>query len=188
MILLKDKLSCRSERQVTAGSKVTTGPTQLRETFSVAIKGRDSSSVGRDWSWLPWRSSRVKLFKLCQIERKKNPLNKRSVWFDDLSFGEDAEHLPDKALRETPEGYSGSGPGEGDDPGGPAPSRCPLDKTECPARFPTDPAVGSAPALWAKNRDSPLIQTLDETEENTSTVVEPVTQNKEGNKQTNRIG
>lgn len=88
MILLKDKLSCRSERQVTAGSKVTTGPTQLRETFSVAIKGRDSSSVGRDWSWLPWRSSRVKLFKLCQIERKKKSFEQTVslIWWSELRW------------------------------------------------------------------------------------------------------
>lgn len=71
VILLKDRLSCRSDGQVTAGSKVSIGPTQLRETFSMFSESRDSSSTGSDWSWLPWRSSRVRLFKFCQIENKQ---------------------------------------------------------------------------------------------------------------------
>ncbi len=70
VILLKDRLSCRSDGQVTVGPKVSTGPTQLRETLSMLKDSRDRSSTGSDCSWFPCRSSRVRLFKLCQFKHK----------------------------------------------------------------------------------------------------------------------
>lgn len=68
VILLKDKLSCRSDGQQTLGSRVTRGPTQFRETLSVLSDSRDSSSTGSDWSWLPCRSRRVRFFRFCILE------------------------------------------------------------------------------------------------------------------------
>ncbi|TNN57091.1 hypothetical protein EYF80_032676 [Liparis tanakae] len=53
VIRLKDRLSCRSEGQATAGSKVSRGPTQLRDTLSVLSERSDSSSTGSAASWLP---------------------------------------------------------------------------------------------------------------------------------------
>ena len=50
LILLKDRLSCRSDGQLTAGSKVSSGPTQFLETLKVLSESRDSSSSGRDCS------------------------------------------------------------------------------------------------------------------------------------------
>lgn len=79
VILLKDRLSCRSDGQVTVGSKVSRGPTQLRETFSVLSESRYSSSTGSDWSWLPCRSSRVRLFRLCA--KSKTTTCKPSLYF-----------------------------------------------------------------------------------------------------------
>lgn len=78
VILLKDRLRCRSDGQVTVGSKVSWGPMQLRETFSVPSEGRDSSSTGSNCSWLFCRSSRVRLFKFYielknKLKKKKNP-------------------------------------------------------------------------------------------------------------------
>lgn len=63
MILLKDRLSCRSDGQLTLGSRVTSGPTQFLETLSALSDSRDSSSTGSDCSWLPCRSSRVRFLR-----------------------------------------------------------------------------------------------------------------------------
>lgn len=102
VILLKDRLSCRSDGQVTAGSKVSRGPTQLRETFSMLSESRDSSSTGSDWSWLPWRSSRVRLFKFCQI-KKQNSFSTEFFWsFYTLVIQHISEGLPGKELKVTP--------------------------------------------------------------------------------------
>lgn len=68
VILLKDKLSCRSDGQLTLGPRVTTGPTQFLETLSALSDSRESSSAGSDWSWLPCRSSRVRFFRFCVLK------------------------------------------------------------------------------------------------------------------------
>lgn len=61
---LKERFSWRSVGQHTCGSKQISGPTQLRDTFSMLNEGRLNSSAGSDCNWLPWRSSRVRLRKL----------------------------------------------------------------------------------------------------------------------------
>lgn len=78
VILLKDKLSCRSDLQLTLGSRVTSGPTQFLETLSALSDSRDSSSMGSDWSWLPCRSSRVRFLRFCirKVNQKVNVVKK----------------------------------------------------------------------------------------------------------------
>lgn len=150
-ILLKDRLRCRSDRQETAGSKVSRGPTQLREMFSVLSDSRVSSSTGRDRSWFPCRSSRVRLLRLCkefQLNFKKN----RTL---ELAWARWAwDTAPDTERRETPAGCCGSGPDGGGVPAAAGPRRRPSGRTESPARYPTGPAVGLGPAPSAERQDS----------------------------------
>ena len=159
VILLKDRLSCRSDGQVTAGSKVSMGPTQLRETFSMLSETRDSSSSGSDWSWLPCRSSRVRLLKFCQVETKKLQCTLPLIDVSVIQHRSDVL-LPGKELRETPADSCGSGPGGGDVPAAAGRHHHPSDRTESPTRYLTSPAGGSSPSLWAEHQSSQQIQTL----------------------------
>lgn len=62
--------------------------------------------------------------------------------------------LPGRALKETPADCCGSGRAGGGGSAAAARSRRPSDRTQSPARSPTDPAGGSSPALWAEQRSS----------------------------------
>lgn len=161
VILLKDRLSCRSDGQVTVGSKVSRGPTQLRETFSMLSESRYSSSTGSDWSWLPCRSSRVRLFRLC-AESKTTTCKTFSVFsFNHLLVIQHTSHvLPGTELRETPADSCGSGPDGGDVPAAAGQSHHPSDRTESPTRYRTSPTGGSSPSLWTEQLSSHQIQTL----------------------------
>lgn len=165
MILLKDRLRCRSDGQVTVGSKVSWGPMQLRETFSVPSEGRDSSSTGSNCSWLFCRSSRVRLFKF-YIELKNKLKKKKTQTFlwnlpsnHFLVIRHIADAAPDREPTETPADCCGSGPGGEGVQAAAGHSGHPSDRTECPTRYLTGPTDGSFPALWAE-KNSHQVQTL----------------------------
>lgn len=149
LILLKDKLSCRSDRQLTLGSRVTSGPTQFLETLSALSDGRDSSSTGSVCSWLPCRSSRVRFLRFCirKVNQKVSVVKQRreaaSIYQRCL-----ADWLPGRGWRGTPAGSCGSDPGGAGVPVAAGRSRCPSSRTGSPARCPTGPASGSSPSPW----------------------------------------
>lgn len=140
-ILLKDKLSCRSDGQLTPGSRVTSGPTQFLETLSALSDSSDSSSAGSDCSWLPCRSSRVRFLRFCG-----GKVNHKVVKQQGPMGGALADEIPDRGRRGTPAGSYGSGPGGAGVPAAAGRSRCPSGRTGSPARCPTGPAGGSSPS------------------------------------------
>lgn len=153
VILLNERLSCFSDGQVTAGSKVSWGPTQLREAFSMLSEGRDSSSCGSDWSWFPCRSSRVKFFKLWvkkQKEKKCSPYFYLLVLF---ISADRMQTLPSRVQRETRADNYSSGPDGGYATAAAGQSHR-WDRTGSPAHSQISPAGGSSLSLSAEQQSS----------------------------------